>query len=71
MSLSGNMVKVLELLSREKSKIKEISKHIRLPESVVKSVVEVLTDRGYVRLNGDDVEITEKGIKYLEEIKKI
>ena len=71
MSLSGNMVKVLEYLLKDKSEIGEISKHIRLPESVVKSIVNVLVDKGYVKLNENDVMITEKGIKYLEEVKRI
>lgn len=64
-------IKVLEYLMTEKSKVGEISKNTRIPEVILKNVLKSLEGRKLIKMEGDEVSITEEGKKYLIEIKRL
>ncbi len=65
-------IRILEFLSkREKASIREISKNLHIPMSVVKSEVENLTKDGLVSVEDDNVKISERGVKELQDAKRI
>ncbi|WP_456370179.1 hypothetical protein [Geoglobus sp.] len=64
--LSGNMLKVLQLLADKTLDIESLRKSTRLPEKMLKSLVESLVERGYVESGEEGITITEKGREALK-----
>lgn len=64
--LSGNMLKVLQLVSEKTMDFESLRKSTRLPEKMLRSVVEALVERGYVESGDEGIAITEKGKEALK-----
>ncbi len=59
--LSGNMLRVLQMLSEEDMTLERVRKSTRLSERVLESVITALVEKGYISLDGDLAKITEHG----------
>ncbi len=59
--LSGNMLKVLQMLSEREMTFSELKKSTRMSEKMLESVVNSLKDRDYIADDGEKFKITENG----------
>ncbi len=64
--LSGNMLKVLQLVSEKTMDITSLRKSTRLPERMLESVIDSLVERGYVVRGEQGIGITDKGKEALK-----
>ncbi|WP_457591772.1 winged helix-turn-helix domain-containing protein [Geoglobus sp.] len=64
--LSGNMLKVLQLVSEKTMDITSLRKSTRLPERMLESVIDSLVERGYVVRDEQGIGITDKGKEALK-----
>jgi predicted transcriptional regulator len=64
-----NKLKIIEILHRRRSSPKGISKSMRVPERVVKSLLEELLADGVVERDAETYGLTELGIQIFGEIK--
>ncbi len=59
--LSGNMLKVLQMLTERDMTFRELKKSTRMSEKMLESVVNSLKDRDYIEDDGEKLKITENG----------
>lgn len=64
--LSGNMLKVLQLVSEKTMNMNDLRKATRLPERMLEGIVNSLSERGYVESGESGISITEKGKEALK-----
>ncbi|AKG91355.1 Winged helix-turn-helix [Geoglobus ahangari] len=64
--LSGNMLKVLQLVSEKTMNLNDLRKATRLPERMLKGIVDALSEKGYVESGEGGVSITDKGKEALK-----
>ncbi len=66
--LSGNSLKVLNLINENISEFGKLRKSTRLPEKILKSIIEELENWGFIVEEEGKYKITKKG---MEELKKL
>ncbi len=59
--LSGNMLKVLQILSEGDSTFIGLKKSTRLSEKMLESIINALQEKEYVMVDGDSIKITQHG----------
>ncbi|AGK61954.1 hypothetical protein Asulf_01989 [Archaeoglobus sulfaticallidus PM70-1] len=68
---NNNMVRILKILNKKDSSIRAISKHLRVPENIAKSLIKDLEADGILSINGDNVSITEYGKEISQELTRM
>lgn len=64
--LSGNMLKILEILEDGEKTQEELRKSTRIPEKMLSGMIKRLEDLGFVERIGESLKITEKGFEELK-----
>ncbi len=59
--LSGNMLRVLQMLSEGDMTLKKLRKSTRLSEKMLESIINALKEKEYISVEGDLAKITEHG----------
>ncbi len=59
--LSGNMLKVLQLIDEGKNEIGELRKRTRLPAKMLERILDEMTKNDYIRVEKERYSLTEKG----------
>jgi len=59
--LSGNMLKVLQLIDEGKNEIGELRKRTRLPEKMLERILDEMTKNDYIKVEEERYSLTEKG----------
>ncbi len=67
--LSGNALKVLNLINEGTKDFKKLRKLTRLPDKILESIIEELENLGCIAEEGDKYEITKKGMDELKKLK--
>ncbi len=67
--LSGNALKVLNLINEGTKDFKKLRKLTRLPDKILESIIEELENLGCITEEGDTYEITKKGMDELKKLK--
>ncbi|MBO8182589.1 MAG: hypothetical protein H0Z28_07325 [Archaeoglobus sp.] len=68
---NSNKVKIIEILHRKQSNPKNISKNMRVPERVVKGLLDELAADGIVEEHESEFKLTDLGKQIFAEVKGI
>ncbi|RLI84370.1 hypothetical protein DRP07_01330 [Archaeoglobales archaeon] len=68
---NSNKVKIIEILHRKESNSKAISKSMRVPDRVVKGLLDELVEDGIVEANEGIYKLTDLGKQIFGEVKGI
>ena len=67
--LSGNALKVLNLINEDVNEFEKLRKSTRLPEKILSGIIEELKNGEYIVEEGNFYKITKKGIEELKKLK--
>ncbi len=67
--LSGNALKVLNLINEGSKDFKKLRKLTRLPDKILESIIDELENLGCIAEEGDTYKITKKGMDELKKLK--
>ena len=67
--LSGNALRVLNLINEDVNEFERLRKLTRLPEKILTRLIEELKNGEFIVEEGNSYKITEKGIKELKKQK--
>ena len=67
--LSGNALKVLNLINENVNEFEKLRKSTRLPEKILCGIIEELKNGEFIVEEGNSYKITKKGIEELKKLK--
>uniref|UniRef100_A0A7C3UKA1 ArnR1-like winged helix-turn-helix domain-containing protein n=1 Tax=Geoglobus ahangari TaxID=113653 RepID=A0A7C3UKA1_9EURY len=67
--LSGNALKVLNLINENVNEFEKLRKSTRLPEKILSGIIEELKNGEFIVEEGNSYKITKKGIEELKKLK--